>query len=197
MAQTTVRLFASHPIARAEYQRLLERGTDLRLVGAEEACDIGVFDAEMYSLQAVLTLSRLQFPSMRPLLIAPSSTDEECLRWLFRGVCGLVPYERCAEELLLAIRRLAGRDFWFPDGVVEHWREIESVRSSSLQLHFTAREREVMELLLRRLSNKEIACTLGITERTVKFHVSNILGKLKMRSRQDLSVRWLNDWQPA
>ncbi len=142
MAHTRVRLFASHPIARAEYQRLLERGPDLRLVGPDEACDVGVFDGEMHSLQAVLTLSRLQFPSMRPLLIGPPSTDEECLRWLFRGVCGLVRYERCAEELLPAIRRLAGQNFWFRAGVVGQWREIESARPSGLQLHLTAARRQ-------------------------------------------------------
>jgi DNA-binding CsgD family transcriptional regulator len=50
-----------------------------------------------------------------------------------------------------------------------------------------------MELLLRRLSNREIAGTLGITERTAKFHVSNVLEKLHMTSRQDLSLKW-EDW---
>jgi DNA-binding CsgD family transcriptional regulator len=50
----------------------------------------------------------------------------------------------------------------------------------------TDREHEVLHLLERRLSNKEIASILRITERTVKFHVGNILDKLNLRSRQQV-----------
>ena len=62
-------------------------------------------------------------------------------------------------------------------------------RGSALRLALTPREREVMEFLLRRLSNKEIAEILGISERTVKFHVGNILNKLHVNSRQELSAK--------
>ena len=47
-----------------------------------------------------------------------------------------------------------------------------------------------MELLLRRLSNKEIGSILHISERTVKFHVGNILTKLQVTSRRELSAMW-------
>ena len=50
----------------------------------------------------------------------------------------------------------------------------------------TPREIQVLHLVRRRLSNKEIAQLLAICESTVKFHVSNILGKLQVGSRQDL-----------
>jgi DNA-binding NarL/FixJ family response regulator len=50
----------------------------------------------------------------------------------------------------------------------------------------TAREGQVLQLLMRRLANKEISHTLGITERTVKYHVSNILSKLQLQDRRGL-----------
>jgi DNA-binding NarL/FixJ family response regulator len=51
----------------------------------------------------------------------------------------------------------------------------------------TAREAQVLQLLMRRLTNKEIASALNISERTAKFHVSNILGKLQLEDRAGLS----------
>src|SRR5258708_39188676 len=50
----------------------------------------------------------------------------------------------------------------------------------------TAREGQVLQLLMRRLTNKEISNALSISERTVKFHVSNILSKLQVVDRRGL-----------
>jgi DNA-binding NarL/FixJ family response regulator len=51
----------------------------------------------------------------------------------------------------------------------------------------TAREAQALQLLMRRLTNKEISSALGISERTVKYHVSNILSKLQLEDRRGLS----------
>jgi DNA-binding CsgD family transcriptional regulator len=61
----------------------------------------------------------------------------------------------------------------------------------SLPVGLTSREKDVLGLLLRRLSNKEIASILGITDRTVKFHVGNLLNKLQVRSRHELALTWM------
>jgi DNA-binding NarL/FixJ family response regulator len=52
----------------------------------------------------------------------------------------------------------------------------------------TAREGQVLQLLFRRLTNKEIAYQLNISERTAKFHVSNVLRKLGIENRRNLLV---------
>jgi DNA-binding NarL/FixJ family response regulator len=58
-----------------------------------------------------------------------------------------------------------------------------SVKSS---VKLTRREEEVLDGILRSLANKEIACELNLSERTVKFHVSSLLAKFKVRSRMEL-----------
>ncbi|MFQ5664548.1 MAG: response regulator transcription factor [Terriglobia bacterium] len=192
MAGITIRVFASHPVAAAQYVQLLVAQSDFRVVTEENRFHVGVFDSESASVEATLTLARLKFPAMRPLLLSFPCDDNECLRWLFRGVWGLVGFDGYEEELPRAVRQLAEGHLWFPAPIVMRWMRIDSARrASALRLALTPREREVMEFLLRRFSNKEIADILGITERTIKFHVGNILSKLQVSSRQELAARWV------
>jgi len=192
MSQITTRVFASHPVAAAQYKRLLAGEPDFALAPEEEPFQVGIFDGESGSVEAVLTLARLKFPTMRPILVGFPCDDSESLRWLFRGVWGMVTYDRLEEELPRAVRQLAGGQLWFPAPVVIRWMRIDAARrTSALRLSLTQRERQIMEFLLRRFSNKEIAEILNISERTVKFHVSNILGKLQVGSRQELAAKWV------
>lgn len=192
MAAISIRVFASHPVAAGQYTRLLAAQEDFRLLRDDEPLQVGVFDAESPSAEAVLTLARLKFSRMRPVLVAFPCNKNECLRWLFRGVWGLVNYDRYEEELPRAVRQVASGQLWFPAPVVIRWMRIdEARRSSALHLSLTPRERQIMEFLLRRFSNKEIAEILNISERTAKFHVSNILSKLQVTSRQELATGWV------
>ncbi|MFQ5926874.1 MAG: response regulator transcription factor [Terriglobia bacterium] len=164
------------------------------MVREGEPFQVGVFDGELDCLEAGLTLVRLKFPSMRPLLVSFPCEEQECLRLLFRGIYGLVTYDRYESELPLAVRRLAGGQYWFPARVVKRWMRVGAERrAAGLGLPLTPREREVMEFLFRRFSNREIAGILRISEKTVKFHVGNILDKLHMTSREELSAKWVLD----
>jgi DNA-binding NarL/FixJ family response regulator len=192
MAEVTARIFASHPVAASQYARLLAVEDGITLVREELPFQVGVFDGESASVEAVLTLARLKFPTMRPLLVAFPCDESECLRWLFRGVWGMVSYDQVEEELPRAVRQLGDGQLWFPAPVVIRWMRIDAARrSSALRLSLTPREQQIMEFLLRRFSNKEIAEILNISERTVKFHVSNILSKLQVTSRQELAAKWV------
>jgi DNA-binding NarL/FixJ family response regulator len=57
-------------------------------------------------------------------------------------------------------------------------------------VRMSQRERQIANALLKNLTNKEIANELNISERTVKFHVSNLLSKFKVQRRSDLLVLW-------
>jgi DNA-binding NarL/FixJ family response regulator len=63
---------------------------------------------------------------------------------------------------------------------------LEAGHSVKASVRLTRREEEVLDGILRSLTNKEIACELNLSERTVKFHVSSLLSKFKVRGRMEL-----------
>lgn len=72
-------------------------------------------------------------------------------------------------------------------GLAEKAQQIlESGHGAKSSVRLTRREEEVLEGVLRSLANKEIASLLNLSERTVKFHVSSLLAKFKVRSRMEL-----------
>lgn len=189
MVAARVRLFASHPIALAEYRRLLCSYKRCFVVDGEGLFDVGIFDGELPALDAVLTVALMRTPSMRPLLVTSRCDDTSCLRWLMRGVWGIVAYERYEDELGRALETLGSGHLWVPASVIMQYLRIQKFQCLPRSTRtLTEREEETLGLLLRRLSNKEIASILRITPRTVKFHVGNILHKLQAASRKDLVV---------
>jgi DNA-binding NarL/FixJ family response regulator len=95
------------------------------------------------------------------------------------------------EQLPIALPLVANGGFWVPravlSGFVESilgrplWRKLTAISWANLSL----REDEVLGSLLENLLNKEIGIKLNITERTVKFHVSNVLNKFGVCRRAD------------
>ena len=72
-------------------------------------------------------------------------------------------------------------------GLTERAQQIlESGHSAKSSVRLTRREEEVLDGVLRSFANKEIATQLNLSERTVKFHVSSLLAKFKVRSRMEL-----------
>src|SRR5574337_813903 len=84
METIAVRVFAAHPVVKSHYTRVLAAAPDFCLTEEDDRLKVGVFDGEMPSFEAVLSLARLKYPSMRPLLLYVSGNTDACLRWLFR-----------------------------------------------------------------------------------------------------------------
>jgi DNA-binding NarL/FixJ family response regulator len=101
----------------------------------------------------------------------------------------VITYDQVETQLTRAIRHIAQDQIWFPARVALRWMLMEpgAVRSS-VPGGLTRRETEIVRLLSSRLSNKEIAGLLNISERTVKFHATNIYSKLKIHSRRELNA---------
>lgn len=101
------------------------------------------------------------------------------IRRSFR-VWGILPTDASAEELIAAVHALAqGLIVGTPTLLFES--ENEQLSPGPL----TERESEVLGLLAKGLANKQIAVTLGISEHTVKFHVSSIYTKLNVTNRTE------------
>jgi DNA-binding NarL/FixJ family response regulator len=125
-------------------------------------------------------------------LLSPGSKSlDEITRLFYWGIDGFVELHRTWQtELPLAIQNILKGQLWVPPEVllvyVHNARTL--LDAQLLPGHsLTARESQVLQLLMRRLTNKEISSALSISERTVKFHVSNILGKLQLQDRRGLS----------
>jgi DNA-binding NarL/FixJ family response regulator len=191
MQRLTVRIFASHPVATEQYSRVLGCHEDLSLTSEPAPFDVGVFDDNIRCLDALLNLARVQSPSGRAVLLSEQSDANACLRWVLRGIWGIVGYDRYELELPAAVRQVGAGQLWCPPATVRRLMQIEVARDTLLmKMPVTDRERDVLDLLTRRLSNKEIASILRISERTAKFHVHNILSKLHVHSRGELLTTW-------
>ncbi len=124
-------------------------------------------------------------------LISPeSSSDTEKLRLFYWGIDGFVElHEAWQAELPHAIRSVLDGQFWVPPEVLAAYvKQVRALLSAQrLPGHsLTAREMQVLQLLMRRLTNRDISSALKISERTAKFHVSNILSKLNLDDRRGL-----------
>jgi DNA-binding NarL/FixJ family response regulator len=124
-------------------------------------------------------------------LLSPGNgSDAEKLRLFYWGIDGFVElHQSWQAELPHAIRSVLEGQFWVPPEVLAAYvKQVRALLSAQrLPGHsLTAREIQVLQLLMRRLTNREISSALKISGRTVKFHVSNILSKLSLDDRRGL-----------
>jgi DNA-binding NarL/FixJ family response regulator len=118
-----------------------------------------------------------QFPDTRVLMLSTHSGEEEIYRALQAGAHGYVLKTMVREELLRAIRQIMEGERYLDPAVASALAARVSHRT------LTSRELEVLRMVAKGLSNKEIAAALNIVEVTVKLHVSHVLEKLNVRDR--------------
>jgi two-component system NarL family response regulator len=127
-------------------------------------------------VEAIMAIRR-EFPEARLIVLTTYDGDEDIYRSLQAGAKGYLLKDVFFEELETAIRTVHAGGRHIPAGIAE--RLVERIAGSDL----TAREMEVLELIVRGRSNKEIGAGLGISEATVKSHINNILSKLGVTDR--------------
>ena len=134
---------------------------------------------------------RAQSPGSKFLaLLPPGFAVAEEIRLFYWGIDGFLElHKRWRAELPMAVRKILEGQLWVPPEVlaiyIKQMRVLLNEQGSSNQ-SLTAREIQVLQLLMRSFANKEIAAALRIGERTVKSHVSNILSKLNVEDRRGL-----------
>jgi DNA-binding NarL/FixJ family response regulator len=130
---------------------------------------------------------RERFPEGKALVVGRTLAPDELCRLLFLGVRGFVAYEDVAADLCRAARSLAEGHLWVAREVLERFASYAS-RVAQLERRrpkvFTAREALILGLVEREMCDKEISAALGITGRTVRFHLQNIFAKLGVHDRQ-------------
>lgn len=201
-------LFCRHPVAQDRFVRLLTRAGfevvshhQLRLpepAGSNtRTAALAVVDCSDLepSLEFVRTV-RAHQPKLPVLVLLPKVSGPRIYSLLRLGVKGVVSYGHTQRELPRAAAELARGGHWIPRDVLTGFiesilPELHGSESLNPDIEISRREREVLDLLLENLSNKEIATKLFVSERTVKFHVSNLLSKFGVQRRSDLIVLWL------
>ena len=135
---------------------------------------------------------RANSPGSKFLALLPpdKSTESEMMLLFYWGIDGFVTlHEKWKTELRKAALAILRGGLWVPSQVllafVKQMKTLLDTQLSAGQ-SLTARESQVLQLLFRHLTNKEIAYQLNICDRTAQFHVSNILRKLGIETRSNL-----------
>ncbi len=147
--------------------------------------------------RAVLESVRKSHPEARFLALSVSDAAEDVIGLIRAGARGYVTKTIAAEDLADAIRRVAEGDAVFSPRLAGFVLDAFAARPDTPVAdpeldQLTNREREVLRLLARGYAYKEIAKELFISIKTVETHVSNVLRKLQMSNRYELS-RWAAD----
>ncbi len=206
--RVTVCVIAAHPIVLAQLQRVLNAAPlyvddkRLALVGADSVqfpkASVYVLDSASCPDGPVRRVADLlqQEPGVNVLVLGENFEETVAFDLLNLGVKGLVTHESMAQQLPRALETISSGGLWvwrkvlskFVDSLVGASRKQDTVHPPDVRM--SQRERQIANALLKNLTNKEIANELNISERTVKFHVSNLLNKFKVQRRSDLLVLW-------
>jgi DNA-binding NarL/FixJ family response regulator len=160
-------------------------GYDVVLIGSRTG-------PAMYEIMAGL---KSMNPTVRIIATGNLRNDELALRALSAGAKGFIDESSSADQFKEAVRTIHGGSVWATQQVISKFIEratsIPRNPRSEHPLVFTAREREVLYLLVAGHSNREIGAIMRIEERTVKSHVANLMRKTGVTNRIALSVHAL------
>ncbi len=189
-------LVDDHPAFRAGLVALLADQRDFQ-VAAEcgdgrqavelyrrERPDVVLMDLRLPGLggvEAILAI-RQEFPDARVIVLTTFDADEDIHRAIQSGARSYLMKDMSKAELVGAIRAVQSGQKWLPPSIAD--RLAERCRRPEL----TLRETEVLQLLVKGRSNKEIAVALSIAEDTVKSHLKTLFAKLGVQDRTAAAV---------
>ena len=199
-----------HAVVRQGLRTFLELQDDVEVVGeaadgaeavelvARTEPDVVLLDLVMPRVDGIQAIGRIRerCPATRVLVLTSFADDHTVLPAVRAGAAGYLLKDVQPPELVAAIRTVnAGEALLAPavaTMLVEQLAAEEGAHNGAADApagpHLTPRELEVLAELARGRANKAIAFELGVSERTVKTHVSNILGKLGFTDRTQAAV---------
>ncbi|MFF2406273.1 response regulator [Streptomyces sp. NPDC058092] len=214
MTATTTRIVVvdDHEVVRAGFAGLLDTQPDFMVVGtasdgaeavrvcAEQRPDVVLMDVRMPGTDGIEATARIRAAvpdggGPRILILTTFDLDEHVYDALAAGAGGFLLKDVTAERLFDAVRVVAtGEALLAPTvtrrliGEFARLRRKAPAAPTAPLTALTPRETEVLRLIAEGLSNPEIAARLGVSEETVKTHVSRILNKLGLRDRTQAVV---------
>jgi DNA-binding NarL/FixJ family response regulator len=200
----TLVVIDDHPLLREGVVRTLGAQTDMQVLGeggsADDALrlarehlpDVILLDVSMPGggIQAARDIA-VACPIVKIVMLTVSEDEEHVMEAFKAGASGYVLKGVAGPELASIVRDVhAGRDYITPELAASLLQDADrrgAVRPGPLEA-LTPREREILQELSKGASNKVIARTLVLSEKTVKHHMTNILHKLRVRNRVEAAI---------
>lgn len=205
--QQKVCLISGHPLVLGNFQKTIAReplevhplllestfAASLRKIAVPDV-PVFVVDANLPApaMESLISGILERLPMARVIAVAENFSEKSSIALLRIGVKGLLGYQLVTTELGRAILMVGSGGYWVPREILARFLDVilqgpqgQRLRAAGSR-EMTAREQQILDYLLENLANKEIADKLNISERTVKFHVSNLLAKYKVQRRADL-----------
>ena len=205
MGRISVLIVDDHAVVRQGLRNYLEIQDDLEIVGEAENGLEAVEKVNLYSPDIVLM--DLVMPRMdgieatrqinasnsttRVIVLTSFSEDDQVFSAIKAGATGYLLKDVSPTDLVEAIRATYQGESKLHPGIVNKlMQEFASLPVEPKRIHgnLTKRELEVLGLIARGMSNREIAQSLTISEKTVKAHVGNILSKLHLKDRTQAAI---------
>ncbi len=189
-----------HPIMRQGLVTVLGLEPGFEVVGearsgaeAVELCrrvrpDVALMDLQLPGMDGVEATRRIVGEGLsRVVVLTTFDTEENVVEALRAGAAGFLLKDVDAPELCAVIRKVAGGEAFVQPAVATKYLRL--LAKAPPRDPLTPREMEVLRLLSRGLSNREIAAELNVVESTVKNHVTSILAKLEVKNRTSAAAK--------
>jgi NarL family two-component system response regulator LiaR len=200
-----------HDVVRRGLQALIGIEPDMEIVGIggngweavqkvrETNPDVVLLDVQMPQKSGIEAIHDIKQsnPTVRVLMLTSFGDDDMVFAAIKAGALGYLLKDSSPEDLLQAIRNVhQGRSSLHPDIALKVIQELNKPIAATRSLTeepLTEREVEVLQLVARGFSNNDIADKLVVSERTVRTHISNILGKLHLANRTQAALYALRE----
>ncbi|MET9264280.1 response regulator transcription factor [Amycolatopsis sp. NPDC004079] len=188
-----VRVVDDHALVREGLALILDAQPDIDVLGAhpdgagllaalDAATDVVLLDLYLPGMDGIEVLHRIRRgEGPKVVLLTTIGRASEIRRALAAGASGFVLKDSTGTELAAAVRAAH-------EGITAMSPAVAAALRRPAAEGVTPRERDVLLLLGRGLSNRDIAAELGLAERTVKVHVGNLLAKLRVDSRTQAAL---------
>jgi DNA-binding NarL/FixJ family response regulator len=193
-----IRIFIvdDHPVVRAGLTSMLGTQQEIDVIAtassgdaalealAKTAADVMLLDLRMPGLSGVKTIQEIRRAGhlIRIIVLTSFETDEDIYRAIQAGAQGYLLKDTSLKEMIEAIKSVHSGKRYIPRDIAARLAE------RMMRAELTARELEILRLLAKGLTNKQLGKVLSISENTVKNHVNSVIEKLEVSDRTEAST---------